>query len=413
MASRNRLAIRQSTWICGATYSSATRHGTADINILRAGGTKTFLFMGGKDPEEMEALRRLLWQKDDHVILSWLKPGELAMIYPLLRDRKNFSIVGDDWWILPYWFTHEADYFLFRKYHGVAVRLGHLAFVNDGRPPLLLNPFPYQLSIYSLMSSLLRPVALAATPFFEIQKWRRRRSEPVIPEKCIYLPFGINAADVPLKTEKIQYDFANTAGTFGAFYMRDPYAPSYYSLSNLYQDRQRLVNLLAGFENNPFRFYDCRREKNFWLPWDLYLQKSQQSRFVVCSGGLHDAALPKMLEYACMGVPMIGRAVPLEHPWMEDMVFPIDMMGVTRSLLKPLLDQALDCQPGLRENCLKRRERLLKLYHFDTILDMAQAQVDGQPIPMDYVRYPSTKRNHHQTAPIQPTIGDPKHSPAR
>jgi hypothetical protein len=64
------------------------------------------------------------------------------------------------------------------------------------------------------------------------------------------------------------------------------------------------------------------------------------------------------------------------------------------------LHQALDRQPLLRENCLKWRDRLLKLYHFDTILDMAQAQIDGRPIPSDYVKYPSKEIQTDRTTPL-------------
>lgn len=402
MATRNRLDLRKSVWICGATDVKNQRHAAYNVRILQAGGTKIFLFKGGKNPEELKALRELLWKKDDHIILSsWLKPYELAEIYPLIRDRKNFSIVADDWWQMPYWFTREADYVLFRKYHGLAVRLGHLAFVNGAKPPLLLNPFSGQISKYLLLCSVLRPAALAVSPFREaVNRWRRQH-ETFTPDRYIYLPFGIDAADVPLLTEKIQYDFANTSGTFGIWFNRDPYAPARYTFANLYADRRRLVDAIASFENNPFRFYDCRREKNYYMPWDAYLQKTQQSRFVVCSGGLQDAALPKFLEYACMGVPMIGRAAPFEHPWQEEVVFPVDMMGVTRQQLKPLLHKALDRYPAMREKCLNLRDRLLKLYHFDAILDMAQAQIDGQPIPKDYVKYPTNTSPAGKTAPAK------------
>ena len=281
------------------------------------------MFKGGKNPEELKALRQLLWKRDDHVILSsWLKPYELAEIYPLLCDRKNFSIVADDWWQIPYWFMREANYVFFRKYHGLAVRLGHLPFVNGARPPLLLNPFPYQISKYSLLCGLLRPVALAVSPILEARNWWRRHSESFPPDRYIYLPFGVDAADVPLLNEKIKYDFGNTSGTFGLWLMRDPYAPAYYSFANLYHDRRRLVDAIATFENDPFTFYDCRREKNYLVPWNLYLEKTQQSRYVVVSGGLHDAALPKFLEYACMGVPMIGRAAPLSIPGWRTFCFP-------------------------------------------------------------------------------------------
>ena len=75
------------------------------------------------------------------------------------------------------------------------------------------------------------------------------------------------------------------------------------------------------------------------------------------------------------------------------------MMSVTRRQLKPLLHEALDRYPVMRENCLKWRDRLLKLYNFDNILNMAQAQVDGQPIPSDYVRDSSRKMESNSAAP--------------
>lgn len=399
---RNRLNLRKSLWICGATDVRNQRHAAYNVKILEAGGTRTFIFKGGRDPEEVKALRQLLWRRDDHVILSWLKPYELKQLYPLLRDRKNFSNFADDWWQVPYWFTREADYVLCRRYHGAAVRLRQLDFINGAKPPFLLNPFSKQSSKYLLLCSLLRPAALAVSPFLETRNWWRRRQETIVPEKYIYLPFGVDGNDVPLLPEKVQYDFANTSGTFGFWVMRDPFAPAYYSFANLYHDRRRLVDAIAGFENNPFTFYDCRREKNYYVPWELYLKKTQQSRFVVCSGGLHDAALPKFLEYACMGVPMIGRAAPYEHPWQEDVVFSVDMMGVTRRQLKPLLHEALDRYPVMHEKCLNLRDRLLKLYDFNAILDMAQAQVDGQPIPSVYIKPPAAKAQSDCAAPAGP-----------
>jgi hypothetical protein len=215
------------------------------------------------------------------------------------------------------------------------------------------------------------------------------------------LPFGIDGNDVPLLPEKIQYDFANTSGTFGIWFMRDPYASFYYTFTNLYHDRRRLVAAIASFENKPFTFYDCRREKHYYVPWKMYLQKTQQSRFVVCSGGLQDTALPKLLEHACMGVPMIGRMAPFEHPWQEEVVFPVDMMRVTRSQLKPLLHESLDRYPIMREKCLNLRERLLKLYDFNAILDLAQAQADGQAIPSVYIKQPSARAEATSDAPAE------------
>lgn len=385
------MEIRRSLWICGAADVNNQRHAAFNVRVLRAGGTEIFLFKGGKDQQEIKNLRQILSHRDDHVILFSLKPYELKELYPLLRDRKNFSIVADDWWQTPYWFMQEADYILFRKYHGIAVRQGQLHFINGPQPPLLLDPFSRQFSKYLLISSLLRPAALMASPVLEILNWWRRHREDSTPGRYIYMPFGVDAADVPLMSEKIQYDFANTSGTFGIWTMRDPYAPSYFSFGNLYNDRRLLVSAIASFENDPFAFYDCRREKNYYVPWSLYVQKSQQSRFVICSGGLLGAALPKFLEYACMGVPMIGRPVPFEHPWQEEVFIPVDATTISRQKLKSVLHEALDRYPAMREKCLNLRDQLLKRYHYNTLLDMAQAQVDGKPIPLEYIRNHSAK----------------------
>ena len=88
---------------------------------------------------------------------------------------------------------------------------------------------------------------------------------------------------------------------------------------------------------------------------------------------------------------MIGRPVPFEHPWQEEVFIPVDATTITRPQLKTLLQEALDRYPVLREKCLNLRDQLLKRYHYDTIMDMAQAQVDGKPIPREYIRDHSAK----------------------
>lgn len=402
MASRNRLDLRKSLWICGATNVRQQRHAAYNVRVLKAAGTEIFMFEGGRNADELDALRQRLWKNDNHVILSsWLKPLELAKLYPLLRDRKNFSIVADDWWQMPWWAMRDADYILFRKYHGMAVRLGQKQFFSGVRPPPLLNPFPYQISFFSLLCAALRPLMLAAAPFWEVRNWWRRRHDTFTQDRYIFLPFGIDGNDVPMLPEKIQYDFGNTSGTLGIWFMRDPYAPSTCTFANLYHDRRRLADMIGRLADDPFTYYDCRHEKNYYVPWDVYLQKTQQCRFVVCSGGLQDAALPKFLEHACMGVPMIGRPVPFEHPWQDEVFFSVDMMRVTRRELKRQLHEALERYPVMREKCLNLRERLLKLYDFNAILDMAQAQIAGQPIPADYIR--PLRSNTERSAGNAPT----------
>ena len=393
MTRHSRLDIRKSLWICGAKDVNFQRHAARNVKVLQTGGTEVLLFNGGNDRSELENLRQILFKRDIHVILFSLKPYELKKLLPLLHERKNFSIVADDWWQMPYWFMRHADFIFFRKYHGIAVRLGLLNFISGTQPPVLLNPYSLPASNYLKLCSVLRPIALLASPLLELRNAWRRRHENLNPDRFIYMPFGLDADDVPLLDEKIRYDFANTSGVVGIWNMRDAFAPAYFTYTNLYDDRRRLANAITDLENDPFTFYDCRREKNTFIPWNLYLQKTQQSRFVICSGGLHDAALPKYIEYACMGVPMIGRPAPFEHPWQKKVFFPIDVTTLTRQQLKSQLQEALDRYPVMRNECLNLRHELLKYYNYNTILDLAQAQVDGQPIPTNYIDHPAPKNS--------------------
>ena len=57
----------------------------------------------------------------------------------------------------------EAEYLLFRKYEGIAVRIGDAPFLTGGQPPLLVDPRP-DISTYPLICTALRPLVLAAAP---------------------------------------------------------------------------------------------------------------------------------------------------------------------------------------------------------------------------------------------------------
>jgi hypothetical protein len=385
MPQRHRLVINECLWVCGGSQTTFQRHAIRDLEALRQRGAKIFVLKSHKDTDGLEQLRRLLRQTDDHIILGWMEPYKLAAIYPLIRERKNFSIIGDDWWIVPNWFMREAQYILFRKYNGIATYLEKAPFVQAGEPPFFFNPYP-QVGVYPIICALLRPPTVAIAPVVDWWNRQRRRDEAITPEKYLYFPWAINAEDMAGQDEKLEYDFANTAGTTGVWVMRNPRVPTRYSLASLYEDRRRLINSIARFENNPFKFYDCRREKSFWLPYDEYMRKSRQSRYVVTTGGLQDAALHKFLEYLCLGTPMIGRGLPFEYPWLDDCLFPVDTMHVTPDQLKPLLHQALDRYPVMRENCLKWRERVLGLHNIHRILDMVQDQANGKPVPPGYLK---------------------------
>ena len=379
-----RISISQSLWVRGESITSTQRNAISETKALTARGAKIFLLKSATDQNGLAQLKKILWQSDVHVILSWLHPSELNALYPILRERKNFSLLNDDWWLQPYWFMREAEYVIFRKYHGIAVRLGQSEFLSGGRPPWLLDPRPH-LTRYSVSGALLRPLALAASPLVDLWQYWQRHDEVINPKRLVYFPFAIDPANVPLSQEKPVYDFANTGGTCGIWLMRDAYAPFHHSFANLYQDRKRLTDAIAAHAGNPFTFYDCRND-GVNIPYSEYIQKNQRSRFLISSGGLQDSTVPKYLEYACVGTPMIGRGLPLDYPWLDDCLFPVDMLKANPRNIKPLLYQALEAYPQLRENCLNWRDRLLKIYSLDVLLEMFQAQIDGQPIPTEYLK---------------------------
>jgi hypothetical protein len=396
-----RLSITESLWIRGEKIATSQRNAISETAALQARGAKIFLLKSARDQEGLNRLKRLLWESDVHAILSWLHPNELHAIFPILKERGNYSLLTDDWFIHPYDIMRGAEYILFRKYHGIAVRLGQAQFVSGAKPPLWFNPRP-ETTKYSATCALLRPAALTAAPFINAWNAWRRRDEVIDPGKLLYFPFAIEPTNVPLGSEKPLYDFANTGGTSGAWFMRDAYAPFQYSFANLYQDRRQLTDAIAQFENNPFKFYDCRREKNKFLPYAQYILKNQQSRYLIASGGLHDCTVPKYMEYACVGTPMIGRSLPFDYPWLDDCLFPVDMMSATPETIKPLLVQALDVYPKLRQNCLNWRDRLLKLYDLQTLLDVLQEQADGKPIRPGYLKVDAKEKFRIDTQPSPP-----------
>jgi hypothetical protein len=389
--SSTRILFDESLWVRGEAIDRTQRNSRSEAEALRARGAKIFPLRGRNDAEGLKRLQQMLFKNDVHVILARLMPREMASLHPILRLRKNFSIVVDDWWSIPHWFMREAEYIIFRNYNGIAVRTGQAALVDGPQPPWLLNPCP-QISRFSVIGAALRPAALVSSPLVDAWSWWRRRGEPVNPGRYLYFPFPVNEADVPLQEEKIEYDFANTGGACGIWLMRDPFVSFRHTFANLYYDRQRLTDFIAKFEGNPFKFYDCRRE-NGLLPYDEYARKNRQSRYLITTGGLQNTSVPKYLEYACAGTPMIGRGLPFEYPWLEDCLFPVDIMRLSPEQTKPLLLQALERYPALRQNCLNWRDRLLKLYDLHTLLDMIQAQADGKPVPPGYLKPAALQKN--------------------
>jgi hypothetical protein len=379
--------------------NQAIQYPRHEMAAVRERGAQVFVLNSENDVQGLEELGRKLRQSDVHVVLIWLRPRELKILYPILRERKNFSIVVDDWWLCPRWFSREADFILFRIYSGIPVRLGQARMVNSP-PPAFLWPRDNP-TIYGTQAALLRLPTLVLWPLADAWKWFDRQRETIRPEGLLYFPLSVDAGAVPLRDTPIKNDFALTGNTVGIWLMRDPYASFRYTFANLYHDRKVLMDLVRQFDGKPYAVYDWRKSSPAVPPksWEEYVRIVRESRFVLSTGGLHDSGLPKHLEYACLGTPMIGRQTVYEFPWLEDCMFNLEDLSMSAGKMKELLAQAMDRYPVLRENCLKWREKLLKLYDIHCLLDMLQAQANGQAIPPGYLKTGKTG-NPARTSPV-------------
>ncbi len=377
-----RILLNECLWVYGEAIYNGTPNARPEIDVLKPRGAKTYVLKSGASADELEQLRRQLRQTDAHVILTRLHPKELMAIKPIMAERKNFSVACDDWWIVPHWFWCHAEYVILRLYNGIANRIGKTPWTKDS-PPLVFNPWD-SVSKYSFLAAGLRAPALLASPFVNAVNHFRQQKENLDPNRYLYYPHAVVAKDLPLKRDvELKYDFANTGAVCGIWIMRDPFTPFQHTFANLYCDRLRLKRMIQSFEGQPFSFFHNQGKH---VSWDTYVERSRQCRFVINTGGLQDNFGPKYLEYTCLGIPMIGRGVPFEGPWLDECLFPVDIMHTTREQLKPMLHEALERHPIMRENCLKWRERLLKLHDPHVLLDMLQDQVDGKPIPPGYLK---------------------------
>lgn len=381
MLSRRAIKLKDCIWIRGDIIDRQTG-AAGERRSLRNLGVRVETLKNRHDRAGLTRLRQIIWNTDDHVILSRLMPLELQALYPIFKDRRNYSIVLCDWWTSPYWFTKNAEYLLYNLYNYFAVRSGLAPFARFRDVPLL--NWPAQFHWYPVSLEALRVGSLGLCPILELWNRWRRRNEDMDPARMIYFPLAVEKEDVPFRETEIKYDFSNLGGTNGIWLMRDPFGPSYFTGANLYSDRKCLIDLITACHGDPSRNYDVREEKQL-IPWEKYCHKARESRFTLSTGGLHEAAVPKYIEFACLGTPMIGRRLPFEFPWLDQCLFPIDPATVTRHNIQAKLNEALSLYPKLRENCLNLREPLLRQYHFETLLQMAQDQIEGKPIPAGYL----------------------------
>ena len=351
------------------------------VRALSRRGAPAWL-LGNCEAEGLARLRERLWKSDEHVILEGLLACELRSLYPIFRERKNFSVVLIDWWNSPFWFSQNATYLMFHNYNGIAVRTGRGQFLA-AKPPLFVKPdVPMW---YPRICALLRGPALAASPILQAAKWWRRTHDRIDASRLLYFPLPLCADDVPLKPEPPTYDFTSLGATVGSWVMRDPYVPARLNFANLYADRQRLIDLIGRLDGKPFAVFDRRKNYSF-MPWEELCRLLRRSRFLLCTGGLQQSSIPKFMEYVCAGTPILGDTLPFEYPWLDACVYRLDAMKIRPEELKPKLHEALELQPRLKENCLAAREQVLAQYEAGRLLDILQDQIDGKPVPPGYLK---------------------------
>jgi hypothetical protein len=380
MPGTSRLNVNQSIWIRSGTTDKQDIFRSIRSALLER--NKIVLTLNGPDDEAgFEKIKKTVWESDAHVILDGLTPVELRKLQPVFETRKNFSMALVDWWTSHYWFTQHAEYLIFRNYSGIAVRRGLTGFAaGRGHPPLFGLPNGWVR--YAVICSAMRVPSLFAAPFLNVQKARQRSLEKFTPDRLLYFPFTIAEEHLPLKLESPEYDVTNVSSTGGYWIMRDPHASAWFNFGNMYYERLRLTNLVAGLPE--FKLF--RLQGSSVLKWDDYCNVIRRSRFVISTGGLHQTSVAKYAEFACQGTPMLGEEIPFEYPWLKDCLYPVDTLNVTQEKLRPQLREALALQPKLRENCLNLRSTLLKLYNAHRILDLLQEQADGKPMPPGYLK---------------------------
>lgn len=381
MSSHRIIKLKDCLWLRGE-FMDGQAGSAGERKSLGRLGVKVEILKNRNDHPGLARLRQIIWNTDQHVVLSRLAPLEIRALYPIFKDRGNFSIVLCDWWSVPYWFTKNAEYLLYNFYNFLAVRSGLVPFARLRDTPLLQNPDSH--NWYTWTMQVLRLASLAACPVAESLNWWKKQRELLDLKRMIYFPIALEKEDVPLREAELKYDFSNLGSTNGLWLMRDPFAPSYFTGANLYSDRKYLVDQIVACAGDPFQIFAVGRHNRF-PPWTEYCQIARQSRFTVATGGLHHSALPKFLESVCLGTPVIGRPLPFEFPWLDRSLFPLAPAAVTRHNIRAKLNEALSLYPQLRENCLNLRELLLRLYSFENLLQMAQDQIEGKPIPDGYL----------------------------
>ncbi len=311
-----------------------------------------------------------LIRQNAHLIFCYLLPHQVKSLFKEVKDRRNFSMIIDDWWDQPFEITILADNLIFRKNHGVMVRRGLLPFMGPDEPPYFTwNPG----GLYAKFASIAR-VYCSGFHYYGEGFQTVLRKQVAAKQRIFHLPYSSDfAADVPIRELVPKHEFLQTHAIVGIWPMRDPFATERYGFANLYYDRLKLANGVNQWQGS-FSICDNRRDP-VRIPYPEYMQRCQQSKFVIATGGLHQAAVPKFMEHIATATPIFGMDIPGEMPWLKDCTFRVNALRLNGGQIRKAMQDAIDDYPRLKQNCENHREKIIREYRFDQLITKLERQV--------------------------------------
>lgn len=376
--------IAQSVWILQKNILAFPANQLL-YDTLQRKGILTFIY----DPSQLEKLKRILRKRKNHVIFQNPLGKELNALKEILKRRRNFSVIYADWWTVPPSpLMQYADYLIFHHLNALkAAQKGAKAILLTPRLPLWSRP--QNLKLHEVLLAALRLPYLPAIPFVEIGKsWQRKKSNWQ-KKRLLYFPFAINPAAPEFNTlpaDLPQYDFANLGSTSFFCRAKSAYVPAALSFINLYADRLKMVQSIS--QTKHFRLFDCRKTPVYG---PKTLQIIKRSKYVLATGGYHQASILKYLEIIACGTPILGAKIPHEFPCLNQAIFPLDVLRSSIKQMQKKLQEAMDQYPVFKKEALKARARIFEFYNQETILALLQKQYNGEKISHIYIAQCSKK----------------------
>ncbi len=345
---------------------------------LQRKGILTFIY----DPDQLPKLTRILRKRKNHVIFQNPLGKELQSLKEILKRRRNFSAIYADWWTVPPSpLMDYADYLIFHHLNALkAAQRGTRAILLTLRLPFWSRPQNWKL--HEVLLSALRLPYLPAIPLVEIGKSWQRKKYNWQKKRLLYFPFAINPAAPEFNTlsaDPPQYDFANLGSTSFFCRAKSSYVPAALSFINLYTDRLKMVEMISRAKN--FRLFDCRKTPVYGRET---IQIIKKSKYVISTGGYHQASILKYLEIIACGTPIIGAKLPHEFSCLNQAIYPLNALHSSPQQIQKKLQEAIKQYPAFKQAALQARQKTFQYYNQEAILTLLQKQFAGAKISPPY-----------------------------